>query len=278
MSENKGLKRIVLFSKIFTALFFLVAMIFPFGLILINAFKSRMEIIENPLALPGAWALDNFITAWKTMGFHVILGNTLYITGLSQMVLIVFSAMLAYMLVRWNWKINKMIFLALVCAMIIPFQSLMIPFVSIFGKLGMMNSRTAMVFFYLGFGMPMTTFMYHGFIKGISKEMEEAAMIDGCSNFSCFWRVVFPNLKPISITILIINILWIWNDFLLPSLVLIKEKTRTIPLSTFYFFGEYTAEFGLAMAALIMSVVPVIVIYLFLQKYIIAGVMDGAIK
>lgn len=278
MSENKNIKRVALFLKIFTALFFLVAMIFPFGLILINAFKSRMEIIENPLAFPGAWALDNFITAWKTMGFHVILGNTMYITGLSQMVLIVFSAMLAYMLVRWNWKINKMIFLALVCAMIIPFQSLMIPFVSIFGKLGMMNSRTAMVFFYLGFGMPMTTFMYHGFIKGISKEMEEAAMIDGCSNFSCFWRVVFPNLKPISITILIINILWIWNDFLLPSLVLIQEKTRTIPLSTFYFFGEYTAEFGLAMAALIMSVLPVIVIYLFLQKYIIAGVMDGAIK
>ncbi len=278
MSENKSMKRLALFLKIFTALFFLVAMIFPFGLILLNAFKSRMEIIENPLALPSAWALDNFITAWKTMGFHVILGNTMYITGLSQIVLIVFSAMLAYMLVRWNWKINKMIFLALVCAMIIPFQSLMIPFVSIFGKLGMMNSRTAMVFFYLGFGMPMTTFMYHGFIKGISKEMEEAAMIDGCSNFSCFWRVVFPNLKPISITILIINILWIWNDFLLPSLVLIQEKTRTIPLSTFYFFGEYTAEFGLAMAALIMSVLPVIVIYLFLQKYIIAGVMDGAIK
>ncbi len=278
MSANKKMKSIALFLKILAALFFLIAMIFPFGLILINAFKSRMEIIENPLALPGSWALDNFTAAWKTMGFHVILGNTMYITGLSQIVLIVFSAMLAYMLVRWNWKINKMIFLALVCAMIIPFQSLMIPFVTIFGKLGMMNSRTAMVFFYLGFGMPMTTFMYHGFIKGISKEMEEAAMIDGCSNFSCFWRVVFPNLKPISITILIINILWIWNDFLLPSLVLIKEKTRTIPLSTFYFFGEYTAEFGLAMAALIMSVLPVIVIYLFIQKYIIAGVMDGAIK
>ncbi|HBF36756.1 MAG TPA: sugar ABC transporter permease [Firmicutes bacterium] len=270
--------RIASFLKIFLALFFLVMMLFPFALILINAFKSRMEIIQNPLSLPCSLSLDNFVTAWKTMDYQAVLGNTIYITGLSQIVLILFSAMLAYMLVRWNWKINKLIFFMLICAMIIPFQSLMIPFVSIFGKLGMMNSRTAMVFFYLGFGMPMTTFMYHGFIKGISKEMEEAAMIDGCSNFSCFWRVVFPNLKPISVTILIINILWIWNDFLLPSLVLIQEKTRTIPLSTFYFFGEYTAELGLAMAALIMSVLPVIVIYLFLQKYIIAGVMDGAIK
>lgn len=278
MSRRKRIVSMALLFKMVLALFFLAMMIFPFGLVFINAFKSRMEIIQNPLALPCALSFENFITAWKTMGYHVVLGNTIYITALSQIVLIVFSAMFAYMLVRWNWKINKIIFFMLICAMIIPFQSLMIPFVSIFGKLGMMNSRTAMVFFYLGFGMPMTTFMYHGFIKGVSKEMEEAGMIDGCSYFSCFWRIVFPNLKPITITILIINILWVWNDFLLPSLVLIKEKTRTLPLSTFYFFGEYTAELGLAMAALMMSVLPVIVIYLFLQKYIIAGVMDGAIK
>jgi raffinose/stachyose/melibiose transport system permease protein len=278
MSGRKRIVSIAFFLKMSLALFFLVFMTFPFVLVLINAFKTRMEIIENPLALPCLLSLDNYITAWKTMSYHVVLGNTIYITVLSQVVLIVFSAMFAYLLVRWNWKINKIIFFMLVCAMIIPFQSLMIPFVSIFGKLGMMNSRTAMVFFYLGFGMPMTTFMYHGFIKGISKEMEEAAMIDGCSYFTCFWRIVFPNLKSITTTILIINILWIWNDFLLPSLVLIKENARTIPLSTFYFFGEYTAELGLAMAALIMSVLPVIVIYLFLQKHIIAGLMDGAIK
>jgi raffinose/stachyose/melibiose transport system permease protein len=278
MSGIKRRSHPSLFFKMGLALFFLVLMVFPFGLVLINAFKSRMEIIQNPLALPVSLSLDNFVIAWKTMDYHVVLGNTIYITAVSQVVLIVFSAMLAYMLVRWNWKINKIIFFVLVCAMIIPFQSLMIPFVSIFGKLGMMNSRTAMVFFYLGFGMPMTTFMYHGFIKGISKEMEEAALIDGCSYFACFWRIVFPNLKPITITILIINILWIWNDFLLPSLVLIKENTRTIPLSTFYFFGEYTAELGLAMAALIMGVLPVMAVYLFLQKHIVAGVMDGAIK
>lgn len=143
---------------------------------------------------------------------------------------------------------------------------------------GVWQNGTALIFFYMGFGMPMTTFMYHGFMKGISKEMEEAALIDGCSHFYCFWKIVFPNLKPITTTILIVNILWIWNDFLLPSLVLIKDNNRTIPLSTFYFFGEYTAELGLAMAALILSVLPVVVIYLFLQKQIVTGVMDGAIK
>ncbi|HIT64048.1 MAG TPA: carbohydrate ABC transporter permease [Candidatus Ventrimonas merdavium] len=253
-------------------------MLFPFFLVLLNSLKTRKEIIKNPLGLPEMASLKNFVTAWTTMDFPRVLGNTVYVTVLSQIVLILFGSMLAYMLVRWSWKINKVILGILVCAMIIPFQSLMIPFVSIFGKLGWMNSRTALVFFYLGFGMPMTTFMYHGFIKSISQEMEEAAMIDGCGHGACFWRIVFPNLKPISTTILIVNILWTWNDFLLPSLVLIKDKARTIPLSTFYFFGEYTAELGYAMAALILSVLPVVVIYLFLQKQIVAGVMDGAIK
>ncbi|WP_207654451.1 carbohydrate ABC transporter permease [Lacrimispora amygdalina] len=271
-------KRINSLIKQLFALLFLVFMLLPFFLVLINALKPRIDIIKNPMSLPHALSLANFTKAWATMKFGTVLFNTAYITGFSQIVLIVFGAMLSYMLVRWDFKANKIIFTILICAMIIPFQSLMIPFVSIFGKLGMMNSRTALIFFYMGFGMPMTTFMYHGFMKGISKEMEEAALIDGCSHFYCFWKIVFPNLKPITTTILIVNILWIWNDFLLPSLVLIKDNNRTIPLSTFYFFGEYTAELGLAMAALILSVLPVVVIYLFLQKQIVTGVMDGAIK
>ena len=260
------------------AILFLIFMLLPFFLVLVNAMKPRIEIIKNPMSLPNTLSLANFTKAWVTMKFSTVLFNTAYITGFSQILLIVFGAMLSYMLVRWNFRANKIIFTVLICAMIIPFQSLMIPFVSIFGRLGLMNSRTALIFFYMGFGMPMTTFMYHGFMKGISKEMEEAALIDGCSHFYCFWKIVFPNLKPITTTILIVNILWIWNDFLLPSLVLIKDKNRTIPLSTFYFFGEYTAELGLAMAALILSVLPVVVIYLFLQKQIVTGVMDGAIK
>lgn len=271
-------RRINSLIKQLFAILFLVFMLLPFFLVLINALKPRIEIIKNPMALPHALSLANFTKAWVTMKFGTVLMNTAYITAFSQILLIVFGAMLSYMLVRWDFKANKIIFTVLICAMIIPFQSLMIPFVSIFGKLGLMNSRTALIFFYMGFGMPMTTFMYHGFMKGISREMEEAALIDGCSHFYCFWKIVFPNLKPITTTILIVNILWIWNDFLLPSLVLIKDKNRTIPLSTFYFFGEYTAELGLAMAALILSVLPVVVIYIFLQKQIVTGVMDGAIK
>jgi raffinose/stachyose/melibiose transport system permease protein len=136
----------------------------------------------------------------------------------------------------------------------------------------------SLIYFYLGFGLSMATFMYHGFIKGIPRELEESAIIDGCTKLGVFWRIVFPNLGPITVTVLILDLLWIWNDFLLPSLVLIKDYQRTLPLSTFYFFGSYTAEFGYGMAALVMSILPILIIYLFLQKQIIKGIMDGAIK
>ena len=124
----------------------------------------------------------------------------------------------------------------------------------------------------------MAVFIYHGFIKSVPLEIEEAAMIDGCTQVRTFFHIVFPLVKPISFTVLILNVLWIWNDFLLPSLVLIKPAQRTLPLSTFYFFGTYTVDYGLLMAGLLMTILPVIIIYLFLQKHIIQGVMQGSIK
>jgi len=144
--------------------------------------------------------------------------------------------------------------------------------------MGILNSRPMLIYFYLGFGLSLSTFMYHGFIKGISQSLEEAAIIDGCSRIGVFWRIVFPNLAPVTATVVILNLLWIWNDFLLPSLVLLHDFQRTLPLSTFYFFGTYTAEFGQGMAALIMSIIPILIIYLVLQKQIIRGVTEGAVK
>jgi raffinose/stachyose/melibiose transport system permease protein len=131
---------------------------------------------------------------------------------------------------------------------------------------------------YLGFGTSLAVFMYHGFIKGIPIELEEAAMIDGANRFKTFRSIVFPLLKPITMTIVTLDVLWIWNDFLLPNLVLLNAELRTLPLSTFYFFATYTVDYGLLMAALILTIIPVIILYLFLQKYIIAGVLQGSSK
>lgn len=252
--------------------------IFPFLLVVINSFKARLDIVSNPLALPASFTFDNYVTAFRTMNFMTSLWNSLIVTIVSTALIIIFSSMFAYFLVRWKWKMNNVLFLLLIASMIIPFQALMIPFVSIYGNLGLLNSKWILMFFYLGFGLGLATFMYHGFIKNIPVELEEAAIIDGASRMKVFWLVVFPMLKPITVTIIILDVLWIWNDFLLPSLVLISEGNRTIPLSTFYFFGEYTADFGSAMAGLVLAMIPIIIFFMILQKQVIKGVIDGAIK
>jgi raffinose/stachyose/melibiose transport system permease protein len=252
--------------------------IFPFLLVLINSFKSRLEVVEDPTSLPITWSFDNFVEAYQTMNFGSAFINSLMITIVSVTVIILFSSMLAYYLVRNNTKLSKFIFMTLVASMIIPFQSLMIPFVTIYGNLGLLNSRGMLIYFYLGFGISMATFMFHGFIKSIPVELEEAAIIDGANSLQVFFKVVFPMLTPTTATIAILDVLWVWNDFLLPSLVLVNDDLRTLPLSTFYFFGKYTANYNVAMAALVLVLLPLLIFYFIMQKKIIAGVADGAIK
>lgn len=266
----------LLFYILSTILFFLFT--FPFIMIVINSFKNRVDIVRNPLSLPETLSFSNYIEAFKAMDFLKALSNSLIITVGSVALIIFFSSMLAYFLVRWKWKINGFIFMLLIASMIIPFQSLMIPFVSIYGGLGLLDSKYILIIFYLGFGLSLATFIYHGFIKNIPVELEEAAIIDGASRLQVFWKIVFPILKPVTVTVIILDVLWIWNDFLLPSLVLNSESLRTIPLSTFTFFGTYTNNYGLAMSALVLAIIPIIIFFLLLQKHIIRGVVEGAIK
>lgn len=272
---ERNLNKIIIIS---VCILMFLLYIFPFLLIIINSFKTRLEVVENPLSLPAAFDFSNFIEAFNTMNYGSAVINSLIITVLSVTVIILFSSMLAYYLVRYDSKVSKIIFMSLVASMIIPFQSVMIPFVTVFGNLGLLNSRGMLIYFYLGFGVSMATFMFHGFIKSIPVELEEAAIIDGANRFQVFFKVVLPMLKPTTATIAILDVLWVWNDFLLPSLVLVNDNVRTLPLSTFYFFGKYTANYSVAMAALVLVLLPVLIFYFIMQKRIIAGVVDGAIK
>ncbi|WP_054954825.1 carbohydrate ABC transporter permease [Paenibacillus dakarensis] len=252
--------------------------IFPFLLILINSFKTRLEVVANPLSLPKSLDFSNYINAFQTMNYGRTVMNSLFITVLSVLVILIFASMLGYFLVRWDWKMNKIIFMLIVASMIIPFQSVMIPFVTIYGNLNLLNSQGMLIYFYLGFGISMATFMYHGFIKNVPVDLEEAAIIDGAGKNRVFFKVVLPILKPITATIAILDVLWIWNDFLLPSLVLVDDNVRTLPLSTFYFFGKYTSNYSVAMAALVLVLLPILFFYFIMQKRIIAGVVEGAVK
>ena len=253
------------------------AYVFPFFLVFVNALKLKYDILANPLALPVTITWENFQQAYTKMEFFRSLTNSLIITVFSVSLLIISSSMLAYYLARTKSKPSKYIFLVLVASMIVPFQALMIPFISRFAPFVSINNRAALIFFYIGFGTALSTFLYHGFITTIPTEIDEAASIDGASDMVAFWKIIFPMMRPITATVAIINALWIWNDFLLPRLLLTQE-TQTLPLSTYLFYGQYSIEYGQAMAGLALAVIPILAFYLVLQKQFISGIAAGAVK
>lgn len=181
-------------------------------------------------------------------------------------------------MVRRPTRYNRVLFSLFVVAMVIPFQSVMIPLVKVVSTLDLMNSISGLVICYLGFGAPMSIFLFHGFVKGVPVEVEEAATVDGCTPYGVFFRIVYPLMLPMMVTVIILNTLWIWNDYLLPSLVLQKAELRTIPIATYAFFGQYTKQWDLALPALVLGILPVIVFFLAMQKYIIQGIMAGSVK
>lgn len=251
----------------------------PLYIVFTNSFKTSKGIFLNVLALPGSgtFTLNNYIQAFKDLNFIHSFLNSLFITVTSTVLIVIFASMAAWMLVRSKSKWSTVLFFLFAAAMLIPFQSVMLPLINIMGKLHLLNP-VGLVFMYLGFGSSLSIVLYHGFIKGIPVELEEAAIIDGCSKFQVFWLIVFPLLKPITVTVCILNSMWIWNDFLLPQLVINRPQWHTIPLKMFYFFGQYSKRWDLALAGLVIGMIPIIVFYFFAQKHIVKGVTQGSIK
>jgi raffinose/stachyose/melibiose transport system permease protein len=250
----------------------------PFYFVLINSVKGFSEILIDAAALPKEVLFSNYAKVWEIISFQDAFLNSLIITVLSVAGIVVISSMAAWKMVRTPGKLSKTLFIFFVSAMVIPFQTVMIPLMKLGGMLGIMNSIPGIVVMYFGFGVSLSLFLYHGFVKTIPAEIEESARIDGCSQFGVFWRIVFPLLKPITVTVIILNTLWIWNDYLLPLLVLQDAGLRTIPLATSSFFAQYTKQWDMGLAALVLGIAPVIVFFLFLQKHIIKGIAAGSIK
>ena len=274
-------RKISLFLNILKHFFtyaLLILFMIPFYLMVINSFKTTQEFVANPFALPTSLDFTNFLLAFERMNFLNAFTNSLIITVLSVMLILITSAMAAYFLVRFKWKSNKIIFAIFVASMIVPFQAVMIPLVSIYGALNLLNNRWILIFMYMGFGQAFAVFIFHGFVKNIPLEIEEAATIDGCGRLQTFFKIVLPMLTPVVSTVLILNVLWIWNDFLLPSLILISPAQRTLPLSTFSFFTTFSVDFAPLMAGIVLTIIPVLVVYLICQKQIISGIVQGAVK
>lgn len=258
----------------------LIAILFlvPFYFLFVNSVKSFADLLTNSASWPKTFEWSNYSKAWNITNFPSAFWNSLVITIVSNVLLAFFSALASYRMVRYNTAFNRFLFTVFVAAMVIPFQSIMIPLVKVTSTMGLMNSIPGLIVCYLGFGVPLTVFLFHGFVKSIPLEIEEAATVDGTSIYGTFFRIVLPLMKPMFVTVIILNTLWIWNDYLLPSLVLQDASLRTIPMATFALFGQYTKQWDLALPALVLGILPVIIFFLSMQKYIVEGITQGAVK
>ena len=274
--------------EIITLVLFILFML-PFVIVVLNSMRTNAEIINKPVGWPESAAnlFANIKSVWEnpTFNFLSALRDSVIITVISLAVISIFSAMAAWVLVRNKARWSSLLFLMYVAAMVIPFQVVMFPLVTWFRDMGnflhipMLRSYQGIIFAYLGFGEAMSIFIFHGFIKGVPLELEEAADIDGCSRAGTFFRIVLPLLQPVFVTVLVLNGLWIWNDYLLPLLVLGSSgNIRTIPLAVQGFNGAYVKQWHLIMTSTLLAMLPIVILYLFAQKYIVQGMVDGSIK
>ncbi|CDD49041.1 binding-protein-dependent transport systems inner membrane component [Firmicutes bacterium CAG:534] len=259
-----------------------VLFITPVYFVVMNSFKGKLYISDNPFALPTAETfsrLTNYINGIQKTNFFGAFGWSIFITVFSVAAILLFTSMTAYYIIRVKGRVTSILYYMFVFSMIVPFQMVMFS-MSKLANLTHLNNPVGIVFLYLGFGAGQSLFMFSGFIKSIPLEIEEAAMIDGCNPLQTFFGVVMPILKPTAITVSILNAMWIWNDYLLPYLVIgLSTPYKTIPVAVQYLVGSYGAkDMGAMMAILVMSIVPIIIFYLACQKYIIEGVVAGAVK
>lgn len=286
MKERKKFSAIVTIIAVAVAIYTL----FPFYLVLMNSAKSANDIVANPISAAGVslgqWMtnLSNVINN-SNFSFWTAFGTSAIITVVSLVALAVFGSMAAWVICRNKTKWSTVIYMTFIASMIIPFQVVMLPLISTFRDVGnfvgisMLRSIPGIVFAYCGFGGAMTVFILTGFIKNIPYELEEAAGIDGCAPEGVFFRIIFPLLTPVITTVTILNGMWIWNDYLLPSLMLGQNgKVKTLPVAVQAFVGSYVKQWDLILTAALLAIIPMIIIFIIAQKQIMNGMVEGAIK
>lgn len=274
---KKKLLQILLFAVL---TLFAVITLAPVGFLIINSFKSHSEIIASPMSFPISWNFSYMENAIEKINFFFALGVTFIVTVLSVALIVLASAMAGWVTARAKTKTSSILLYMFTAAMLIPFQAVMYPLLNIFENIGLKNIF-GLIVMYGGFGLSLSIFLYHGFVKSIPSSIEEAALIDGAGMFQTFFSVVFPLMKSTTATVVILNSMWIWNDYLLPFLVIGNSAGRTLTLEL-YFAKMTSGQFGnpweLIFPAVFVSIIPIVVVFLVLQKHIVRGISDGAVK
>jgi raffinose/stachyose/melibiose transport system permease protein len=256
----------------------LIYWLFPLFIAILNSFKTNGELLTNVLSLPKELQFENYFRTFEKMNYARSLMNTVIVASIGVSLMILFSAMAGWRLARTKTKLSTFIFGLFVFSMLVPFSSIMIPLYKTMLRFNFNNSLIGLGLVYVGLGVSMAIFLYHGFVKSIPKEIEESALMDGCRPFQIFIYIIFPLLKPVTVTVCITNVLWIWNDFLLPLIALSDNERYTLLLSTNTLFGQYSSDWSAILSALILAAIPVIVFYVIFQKSILKGIAEGATK
>ncbi len=253
--------------------------IYPVFLMFTNSFKSFKEVLVNVVALPTHLEFANYTHVIEKINYGRLFFNNVAITFTGIMGIVFFSSLAAYILARRNTRFTRAAYMFCIIPMLVPFQTIMITLVKVMKTLHLSGSLLGLGIQYWGFGIPMAVFIYMGFIKTIPRAIDESATIDGASAFSTYVRIIFPLLKPVTATVMVLDVMWIWNDFLLPMLMVNSSpKTKTLTLAAYTFVGQYNTQWQYAMTAMVLALLPSILFFIFMQKHIIKGVVAGAVK
>lgn len=251
----------------------------PIYFMIINSFKPLKGVIFTTAAFPKQLYLENIVKVWQGVQYFLLFSNSFLITSLSIACIVLFAAMAGYRLSRNNTKMAALVLSYFILTLIIPFQAIMIPLVKTMRELSMIDTRWGLILVYIALGTPIAIFLYQGYVQTIPPTLEESAIIDGAGPLTIFFRIIFPLLKPMTSTIIILQSLYIWNDFLLPLITITSESAKTIPLGVAgKFFGQYAFKWNLGITAMLMASLPMLILYLVLQRHIISGVMRGSVK
>ncbi len=276
---HKNRKKIRLLAVEILMILIALVYIYPVYLMFMNSVKPFGEVVADVIKLPGKIEWQNYVDVIEKMNYQRLFLNNLIITSIGIVGIVIFSASTAYILDRRRTKYTKFVHLAIITPMLIPFQTIMITLLKVMNVVNLNNSTWGLGIQYWGFGIPMATFIYYNFMQTIPKEIDESATIDGASTFRTFVSVIFPLLKSVTATVIVLDVMWIWNDFLLPLLMVNGSKnTQTLVLSAYTFVGQFNTQWHYAMTSMVLAVLPSIILFVLLQKYIVEGVVAGAVK
>lgn len=265
-------------AKWILMLFFAFYTLFPLLWLIVSSFKTNTELFGNPFALPAVWQIENYINAFRVSGLITMMGNSIFIGISSTLLNVICASMLAYCISRFTFRGRNMIFTFFTAGILVPLNALMVPYFVIINNIGIYNTRFGLILLYSAIGIPMSTFIIRGFMVSLSREIEEAAYIDGCGFFSRFFRIILPLAKNGIVTAATFQFLTCWNEFVFANLLTSSQNVRTIQLGIRYFTNQFSTDFVSMYAAIVISIIPSILGYMLFQNQIVSGLTSGAVK